>query len=254
MSSRVVPAGFIVALVLSGCQSKPEDGSGPLFTVTVTATDVMVTPDGAVQVGGGDSQSFLVAASSGYLPAAVVGGTCPMGSWGGYIYTTGTITADCTVVFSGIPAFQVTPSGTNVIVAPNTAQTVASGGTQAFSVSAEVGYTLSTTVGGTCPAGSWASTVYTTGAITADCTVTFSGTPPLFQVTSSGTNVTIAPSTAQSVASGSTQAFTVTPATGYTVSTTVGGTCPAGTWAADVYTTGAITSDCTVTFSGTPAT
>ena len=49
----------------------------------------------------------------------------------------------------------------------------------------------------------------------------------------------------QQVIDGSTATFTLTPAAGYEIDF-VGGTCPAGTLAGNVYTTGAITADCEV--------
>lgn len=71
--------------------------------------------------------------------------------------------------------FTITPSGDdNETIAPSTPQTVTAGATQSFTVTANSGFTVSNSVGGTCPAGSWSASVYTTGAITASCTVTFS--------------------------------------------------------------------------------
>ena len=181
-----------------------------------------------------------------------MGGTCPAGSWVSSTYTTGAITANCTVTFSGTALYTVTPSTTNVTTSPSGAQSVTSGGTTSFTVTANSGYTVSSTVGGTCPAGSWVGSAYTTGTITANCTVTFSGTA-LYTVTPSTTNVTTSPSGAQSVTSGGTTSFTVTANSGYVVSSTVGGTCPAGSWNGSTYTTGAITTNCSVSFSDTAA-
>ena len=65
-------------------------------------------------------------------------------------------------------------------VSPNTPQTVNHGNTASFTVTPESGYTTDTTVGGTYPAGSWSDDVYTTGAITANCTLSFSFTNPSF--------------------------------------------------------------------------
>jgi hypothetical protein len=57
---------------------------------------------------------------------------------------------------------------------PDGVQVVASGETIAVTVTAEAGHTLQSAVGGTCPPGSWNGAVYTTGAVTAECTVSFS--------------------------------------------------------------------------------
>jgi hypothetical protein len=55
----------------------------------------------------------------------------------------------------------VTPSGANIVLSPSSVQSVASGATQAFTVMASTSYTLSSTVGGTCAAGSWSGSIYT---------------------------------------------------------------------------------------------
>lgn len=75
---------------------------------------------------------------------------------------------------------------------------------------------------------------------------------PQYTVTpSAGAGGTISPSTPQTVNSGSTTAFTVTPNAGYTAS--VGGTC-GGALVGTTYTTNAITADCTVAATFTQAT
>jgi hypothetical protein len=70
--------------------------------------------------------------------------------------------------------------------------------------------------------------------------------PGMHTVTSSvGTpSGTIAPPS-QTVVHGATTTFTLTPDAGYEIDF-VGGTCPTGTLAGNVYTTGAITADCQV--------
>jgi hypothetical protein len=60
-----------------------------------------------------------------------------------------------------------------------------------------------------------------------------------------GGNGTISPNTPQTVNNGATATFTLTPNTGYAIGA-VGGTCPAGTLSGRTYTTGAVTSNCTV--------
>lgn len=51
-----------------------------------------------------------------------------------------------------------------------------------------------------------------------------------------------------SVINGSNAIYTVSANRGYTKSNTVGGTCPAGSWNGDIYETGAINSNCSVSF------
>ena len=162
----------------------------------------------------------------------------------------------------GATATVTATAGEFITIDPATAQTVAVGDTTAFTVTTDADHTVSETVGGTCVAGTWSGSVYTTGAVDADCTVTFSAvavnTTGPFTVTASGAHVTIDPADAQTVESGSTKTYTVTPETGYDLNTTtVTGTCPAGSWggpdftAAPTYTTGAVTGNCTVIFGTT---
>lgn len=65
-----------------------------------------------------------------------------------------------------------------------------------------------------------------------------------------GNGGTVAPASV-SVNSGSSASFTVTENSGYTRNSSVGGTCPAGSWSGNIYTTGAVTSNCSVDFSFT---
>lgn len=83
--------------------------------------------------------------------------------------------------------YTVGASGSHVAVSPSSAQTVASGATTSFSVTADGAYNLSLTVGGTCAAGSWSGSTYTTGAVTSDCTVTFAAGATVLYVSSDST-------------------------------------------------------------------
>ena len=62
-------------------------------------------------------------------------------------------------------------------------------------------------------------------------------------------NETISSSGVQTVVFGAAKVVTVTANTGYTVSAVAGGTCPVGVWSGVNYTTGAITANCTLSFS-----
>jgi hypothetical protein len=71
------------------------------------------------------------------------------------------------------PSFTITPSVVgNGTISPNTAQPVSSNlvdRTKTFTITPAINYTAS--VSGTCPAGSLVGNTYTTGTITADCTI-----------------------------------------------------------------------------------
>lgn len=119
-----------------------------------------------------------------------------------------------------------------------------------FTVTADDGYSFSAMTG-TCPAGSFDGSTYTTGPLTEDCTVVANFTNiASFTVTASAlTGGSISP-LFRTVEEGGFATFTVTPDADYSFSA-IGGTCPSGTLTGSSYATGVITEDCTViaTFS-----
>lgn len=140
----------------------------------------------------------------------------------------------------------ISTSGANLTISPSTGRVNKSGDTQSFTVTG-LGYPVSTTVGGTCPAGSWSGTTYTTGPITANCLVSFSA---VYTITASSSIATFTPSSAQTALYGSTQTYSVVTPPGYTdTESSVGGTCPVGSWNGTNYTTGSIIDSCTVIFT-----
>ncbi|MCC6595490.1 MAG: choice-of-anchor J domain-containing protein, partial [Rhodanobacteraceae bacterium] len=143
-----------------------------------------------------------------------------------------------------------TPSGT---ITPLGAQTVNEGDTIAFTLAADPGYAIdnvASTCGGTLDGGTG---VFTTAAITADCTVTANFAPITWTVTSSvGTpSGTITPSGAQTVNEGGTLTFTLTADPGYEIDT-VGGSC-GGTLTGNSFETDPVTADCDVIANFTAA-
>lgn len=79
----------------TGC---PASTGGATYTVTASAgSGGTISPSGDVTVSSGATRSFTVTASSGYQISSM-GGSCPSGSLVGSTYTTGAVTADCTVV------------------------------------------------------------------------------------------------------------------------------------------------------------
>lgn len=173
-------AVLLSAVALSGC--------GWEYRYTVTPTVGLggsISPDTAQTVTyqfsyGGYALtygvSYRVMPDAGYVINREVGGTCPAGEWDDDTYTTGILGEDCSVSFSFIPMKTVTPTaGPGGSISPDTAQTVNDAGTVAFTVTPDAGYAASPELGGTCPQGIWndAGDTYTTGAVTADCSVSF---------------------------------------------------------------------------------
>jgi len=114
-----------------------------------------------------------------------------------------TMNADKTATATfNLKTFTVTPSlnpASGGTVTPNTAQTVNYGATKTFTVTPNSGYTRNNAVSGSCPQGSWTpaaagvTAVWTTGAITATCTVIFNFTAQIpIATTNAATNITAA--------------------------------------------------------------
>lgn len=83
----------------SGCSS---DSPTNLTVTPIGDGKESITPDKRQTVTPGSTQSFTVIANSGYLISNNVGGSCPIGSWTGSIYTTGAILNSCTLFFSAV--------------------------------------------------------------------------------------------------------------------------------------------------------
>ena len=113
---------------------------------------------------------FTLTPSTGYH-LVNVSGTCPAGSLSGNLWTTGAITANCTVVANfAIDTFTVAQRRHR---RQHRAQHAADRELQwhrEFTLTPSTGYHL-VNVTGTCPAGSLSGNLWTTGAITANCTV-----------------------------------------------------------------------------------
>jgi len=155
---------------------------------------------------------------------------------------------------SGLWAFGITGGGVTHTVTPtagaggsidpSTPQTVDDGNTTSFTVTPDAHYAIADVTG--C-GGSLVGNTYTTGAITEDCTVSATFAIITHTVTpdaGDGSEGTIEPATPQTVNDGDTTAFTITPIAPYVIDTVTG--C-GGNLQDNIYTTGPITDDCTVT-------
>ena len=118
------------------------------------------------QSGGGVTLDLTTGQFSGYAWSENVG----------WISLAGTA-LNAATYFVAVQTYTVTPSaGSGGTVNPSTAQTVFADTTPTFTVTPNTDYVRNNTVTGDCPAGSWNGNLYTTGAITANCSVGFSFT------------------------------------------------------------------------------
>ena len=146
-------------------------------TYTVTPSAIghgSMTPNTPQTVNYNSTKAFTITPDTGYHIASVSG--CG-GSLSGSIYTTGQITANCTVMATFAPnTYIVTPSSglINGHFNPATPQTVNYGSQTTFAVIPDSGYQISTATG--CN-GTRNGSTYTTGPITADCTISATFSP-----------------------------------------------------------------------------
>jgi alpha-tubulin suppressor-like RCC1 family protein len=135
----------------------------------------------------------------------------------------------------------VTPlAGVNGSISPLSPQSVDYGNTTSFTLTPDTGYGIDTVEG--CN-GSLNGNVYTTGAITGDCTVTASFITAYTVIPEARRHGSLSPDTPQQVSEGHTAGFTVTPNDGYAIKSVSG--CM-GTLDGNTYTTGPITGKCSV--------
>ena len=189
----------------------------------------------------GSTIAFTVTPDANYHIDNVTG--CG-GSLSGNVFTTGALTASCTVSasFAIDTHVVVAGAGANGAIAP-LQQTVDHGSVAVLTVTPDANYHVASVTG--C-GGVLSGTTYTTAPVTADCAVNATFAIDTHTVTATaGANGSIAPPT-QEVDHGSTATLTVTPAANYHIDIVTG--C-GGTLAGNTYTTAPVTADCTVTAS-----
>lgn len=144
------------------------DGTPPTHTVTPQAgANGSIAPNSPQTVDDGATTSFVVTPDHHYAIASVTG--CA-GSLTDDTYTTGPIGADCMVQATfAIVTHTVTPvAGAHGTIAPDTPQTIDDGAATSFTVTPDANYAIAQVTG--CD-GSLVDATYTTGPISADCTV-----------------------------------------------------------------------------------
>ena len=214
------------------------------YTVTTQVTGNGMISQSSATVEHGSSTVFGLTPDEGHQIGAV-GGTCG-GSLDGSNYVTAAITGDCTVAvtFEAIE-YQVTTIADNGSFTPANPM-VDHGQTQQFTVTADEGYELTGVEG--C-GGTLDGNTFTTGSITAACSVTATFAVKTYTITATvdGENGMIVGDNLEGVPHGETRTLTVTPSEGYVVNTISG--CGVTMTDATTYTTGEITDDCAISVS-----
>ena len=232
-----------------------------------------VTPATPQVVATGGSVQFQVIPWVGFRTKSSVTGDCPEGEWLDDVYTVSAVNGDCSVGFDfesdpvSWYAVSTVVNGTAGLeeIRPESG-VVAHKDFFDLHVDMLEGYDVKD-VGGNCAPGKFKETRtmqpwsayydpiyleapyrrYTTGKVTADCTVEINiGTPPFYTVMSSaGEGGTISPLGDQLVDGDEQLDFILTPQSGFAVSD-VGGDCPYGVLEANEYRTAPININCSV--------
>ncbi len=211
------------------------------YAVTASAGEGGTISPTIQNVTHGETASFTLDAETGYELDAISG--CD-GALTGNTYTTSAITNTCAVTASfSLKQHAVSASASEGGSITPTTQNVTHGETASFTLNAETGYELDTISG--CD-GALTGNTYTTSAITNTCAVTASFSLKQYAVSASANEGGSITPTTQNVTHGETASFTVTPTSGYELTTISG--C-GGSLDGNTYTTAAITSECAVSAS-----
>lgn len=238
---------FKTAPLSSACTVQASFVAAPDFKVyPVSGGSGSISPSITQSLAGNSSTSFALTPAAGYQVMSVTG--CG-GTLSGNSYTTGPVQADCTVRATfGRPVSFV--AGANGTITGSASQVVANGAaTTAVTAVPGTGYDFVDWTG----TGGFATTAtnpLTVTNVTAAQTVTANFAIKRFAVTPAAVgNGTMTPDTVQTADYGTAASFTLTPQAGYQL---VSATGCGGALNGNIYTTGPLQSDCTVSAAFDP--
>ena len=188
------------------------------FTITASAgANGTVSPSGTTIVSYGGSQTYTITPATGYSISSVTVDGSVVGTSGTYTFSS--VSANHTISASfAINTYSLTAStGANGTVSPSGTTTVSYGGSQTYTITPATGYSISSvTVDGSVVG---TSGTYTFSSVSASHTISASFTINTYSLTATtGANGTVSPSGTTTVSYGGSQTYTITPATGYSIS------------------------------------
>jgi len=189
------------------------------FTITASAgTGGSITPTGTATFNSGASQTYTIAANTGYATSDVKVDGVSVGPVTSYTFTN--ITANHTIAATFAPlSFTITASaGAGGSIAPSGTTTFSYGASQTYFIAASTGYIVSDVQVDGVSVGPVAS--YNFSNITANHTIAATFAPLAnFTITASaGAGGSIAPSGTSTFNSGASQTYTIAANTGYAIS------------------------------------
>ena len=232
--------------------------SANTYTITASAgTNGVITPSGTTTVNGGGSQTYTITPVTGYLIASVTVDGTSVGTVSSYTFSNVTANHTIAATFVIDPYTIAATAGTGGSISPSGSVSVNYGASQSFTITPAANYKIaSVTVDG---ASVGAVATYTFSNVTANHSIaaTFSAstTSTTYTITAtSGAGGSISPSGATTVNSGGSQTYTITPSSGYSISSVLVDGASAG--AVSSYTFSNVTASHTIsaTFTTTVTT
>ena len=190
------------------------------YTITASAgVGGSITPSGSVTVNHGSNQTFTITPNTGYVISNVVVDGSSVGAVSSYTFSNVTAAHTISATFS-VRTYTLTASaGTGGTISPSWNITVSNhGANQTFTITPNTGYSIANVkVDG---ASQGAISSYTFNNVTANHTISATFTANSYTISASaGTGGTISPLGNVTVSHGSNQTFTITPTSGYAIST-----------------------------------
>ena len=197
-------------------------GGGTNFTITASAgSGGSISPSGSVLVSQGGNQTFTIAPNSGFNVSSVTVDGANQGAITSFTFSNVQANHTISATFQAvITTFTITANaGSGGSISPSGTVTVNQGSNQSFTIAANSGFTISSvTVDGV---NQGAITSFTFSNVQANHTISaaFQATTTTFTITASaGSGGSISPSGTVTVNQGANQTFTITPNSGFTVS------------------------------------
>jgi hypothetical protein len=187
------------------------------FAITASAgANGTITPSGSISVNYGGSQAFTITPVSGYHITAVLVDGVTVGTSGTYTFSNIATAHTISATFAINTYSLIATTGANGVVSPAGTTTVNFGASQIYTITPNTGYHVAGVLVDNAQVG--ALTSYTFPSVISDHTISASFAINTYTLNSlAGSNGTISPSGAKVVDYGSSQTYTITPATGYHV-------------------------------------
>ena len=188
------------------------------YTITASAgSGGTISPTGSVSVNHGASQTFTIAANTGYTISSVTVDGVSQGAISSYTFSNVTAGHTISATFSAITYTITASAGTGGTISPSGSVSVSHGANRTFTITANTGYTIANVLVDGASVGAVSS--YTFSNVTAAHTISASFSIATYTIgASAGSGGSINPSGSISVNHGANQTFTITPNTGYGVS------------------------------------